>query len=115
MWHCRLQGCTRLTVVNLTRPASCAATALPSCFPPSGNRAASTWRLRSSSADASEDAFLVAPAPELVHTDERGHKYVAYSRVAPLLVGAVQQLRDELAELRAELAEERAARARGCA
>ena len=59
-------GCIGLTVVNLTRPASCAATALPSCFPPSGNRAASTWRLRSSSADASEDAFLVAPAPELV-------------------------------------------------
>ena len=58
--------CIGLTVVNLTRPASCAATALPSCFPPSGNRAASTWRLRSSSADASEDAFLVAPAPELV-------------------------------------------------
>ena len=66
-WHCRLQGCIGLTVsVNLARPASCAATALPSCFPPSGNRAASTWRLRSSSADASEDAFLVAAPPELV-------------------------------------------------
>ena len=65
-WHCRPQGCIELTVVNLTRPASCAATALPSCFPPSGNRAASTWRLRSSSADASEDAFLVAAPPELV-------------------------------------------------
>ena len=63
---CRPQRCIGLTVVNLTRPASCAATALPSCFPPSGNRAASSWRLRSSSADASEDAFLVAPAPELV-------------------------------------------------
>jgi hypothetical protein len=44
---------------------SCAATALPSCLPPSGNRATSTWRLRSSSADASEDAFFVSP-PELV-------------------------------------------------
>ena len=65
-WHCRPQDCIGLTVVNLTRPASCAATALPSCFPPSGNRAASTWRLRSSSADASEDAFFVAAPPELV-------------------------------------------------
>ena len=44
---------------------SCAATALPSCLPPSGKRATSTWRLRSSSADASEDAFFVSP-PELV-------------------------------------------------
>lgn len=54
--------CIGLSTCSAT---SCAATALPSCLPPSGNRAASTWRLRSSSADVSEDAFLVAP-PELV-------------------------------------------------
>ena len=62
-WHCRLQG--YYIGLSTCSATSCAATALPSCLPPSGNRAASTWRLRSSSADVSEDAFLVAP-PELV-------------------------------------------------